>query len=162
MLDKVIGPDEEMKEKPKRKASAKNRSGYQHKGGELVQIDDEFNQPSSPSDLPTNNARTTTEEDEADYAYDENDYDDAKEGESSYDEEIYQDDFQDLLEEVLKEQAENDQDREDDPAFEESDTAWNTNQQQEESKAAANRSPMQGDVGNASDGDEDPKKPVTD
>jgi len=42
MMDKVIGPDEELNEqKPlKRNRSAKGKKPGKHKGGEIVQIDD--------------------------------------------------------------------------------------------------------------------------
>ena len=65
----------------------------------------------------------------------------------------------------MKEQAEQDYDREDDPAFDESETAWNTNQQSttEESKEenkAVKRSPAKAETGNASDDEEGPMKPA--
>lgn len=129
MLDRVIGVDEDRQDKqdkqPRRKREDSEKKPGQHKGGELVQLDDDT-QPLSPSVLPDAGVRDTAEED-ADYAYDEDQFEDVDEGVSSYDEEIYQDDYQDLLEEVLKEQAEQDCDREDDPAFDDTETAWNTN-----------------------------------
>ena len=90
MLDKVIGQDEHLHK------ARREGDGRKPKGGEEVLID-AFNndaiQPRRPSELP--NAKKEHEPHEADYPY--------QEEESSYDEEDYEDDFHDLMQEIVQE-----------------------------------------------------------
>ena len=61
----------------------------------------------------------------------------------------------------MKEQAEMDVDRDDDPAFDDTETAWNTNMSTEESKGSSRATKKRNTgISNAPYSDDNPRKPV--
>ena len=59
----------------------------------------------------------------------------------------------------MKEQAEQDDDREDDPAFDETETAWTSVQPGSESREESKAAQKSPNKGNVTDEEEDPRKP---
>ena len=83
----MLEGEDEKTDQPKRRVSAKKKPS-QHKGGELVQVDDfKVNHP-SPTKQPNSVAIKKPDEIEKDQAYYDDEYYDEEAG-SSYDEEIY-------------------------------------------------------------------------
>ena len=121
MIDKLIGTDEEIKNDQKR---------GKPRGGELVEID-AFNSGSTATDA-TNTAGAQAAGHIAQTASETGGDDD----ESSYGEE-YENDFHEILEEVVRHQADLEEDRDDDPDLNESDSIL-PNLSEEESKGDGN------------------------
>ena len=120
MIDKLLGSDEENK-------SAKPR------GGELVEIDGDSNPWTSSTASAQNEEAASTAQAHAERNIDQTaNYDD--EDESSSYEEQYENDFHEILEEVVRHQADLEEDRDDDMDLNESDTTMQSSFIYEERK----------------------------
>lgn len=110
MIDKLLGSDEEIKS-----------SSTKPRGGELVELDGE-SEPCNSSNT-TEAASTAGAQAVANIDQTADDYDEEDDGSTSYDEEEYENDFHEILEEVVRHQADLEEDRDDDPDLNESDTS---------------------------------------
>ena len=127
MIDKLLGSDEEI------------NSTKKHRGGELVEIgDEEASNPWTDSTATAQNDEeaVSTYQARAEQNIDQtgNDYED--EESSSY-EEQYENDFHEILEEVVRHQADLEEDRDDDMDLNESDTTMQSSFVEEKKGAAS-------------------------